>query len=89
MRATLLPLLLAPVALALSPPPNFINTAIARTVELVGATTQITTQYNVKSAVDGPGDYYLALAGKGDEEPAWWEINVSGKEAEGVKVVAG
>ena len=89
MRASLLPLFLAPLAYAIAPPANFINTAIARTVELVGATTQITTQYNVKSVVDAPGDYYLALAGEGDEEPAWWEVNVGGREAEGVKVVSG
>lgn len=87
MRTVSLCVLLAPVALALAPPANFVNTAVARTVELVGATTQVTTQYNVKSAVDSPGDYYLALAGKGDEEPAWWEVNVGGKEAEGVKVI--
>lgn len=89
MRASLISLFLAPVALAISPPPNFINTAIARTVELVGATTQFTTQYNIKSATDAPGDYFLALAGQGDEEPAWWEVNVGGKEAQGVKLVSG
>ena len=89
MRASLLPLFLAPLAYAIAPPANFVNTAIARTVELVGATTQITTQYNIKSTVDSPGDYYLALAGEGQEEPAWWEVNVGGREAEGIKVVSG
>lgn len=81
--------LLAPLALALSPPANYINTAIARTVELIGATTQVTTQYNVKSTADSPGEYFLALAGAGDQEPAWWEVTVGGKEAEGVRVVPG
>jgi oligosaccharyltransferase complex subunit alpha (ribophorin I) len=73
-----------PLALALSTPPqNFVNTAIARTVELGGATTQIITQYNVKSLADGPGDYYLALVGKGDVEPAYWEVSVGGKAVQG------
>jgi oligosaccharyltransferase complex subunit alpha (ribophorin I) len=82
MRPTLLPLsfLWASTALALSPPSNYINTAVARTVELVGSTTQITTQYNIKSTTDQPGDYFLALAGTGDDEPAWWEVSVGGKE---------
>lgn len=73
-----------PLALALSTPPqNFVNTAIARTVELGGATTQIITQYNVKSLADGPGDYYLALVGEGDVEPAYWEVSVGGKAVQG------
>jgi hypothetical protein len=84
MRSTLpcgsLLFLLSRLASALAAPPqNFINTAIARTVELGGATTQVTTQYNVKAVTDSPGEYWLALAGEGDEEPAWWEVMVGGK----------
>ena len=37
MRLALLPLFLAPLVSALSPPANYINTAVARTVELVGS----------------------------------------------------
>jgi oligosaccharyltransferase complex subunit alpha (ribophorin I) len=88
MRPSLLPLLWTPYALAaaLSPSSNYINTAVARTIELVGATTQVTTQYNVKSITDNPGEYYLALAGTGDDEPAWWEVSVGGKEVQGKPV---
>jgi len=86
MRLALLPLLLAPLAAALSPPANYINTAVARTVELVGSTTQITTQYNIKSTTNNPGEYYLALSGRNEEEPAWYEVTVGGKEIE-AKVV--
>jgi hypothetical protein len=82
MRTSILSLLLAPCALALIPPANYVNTAIARTVELVGATTHFTTQYNVKSTTDSPGEYYLALAGVGDDEPAWWEVSVGGQEVQ-------
>lgn len=75
-----LPYLLASVALvAAEPAQNFVNTAIARTVELGGSITQITTQYNVKSLEDGPGEYYLALAGEDDAIPAWWEVLVGGE----------
>jgi oligosaccharyltransferase complex subunit alpha (ribophorin I) len=88
MRTTLFPLFVASCATALSPPSNYVNTAIARTVELVGATTQFTTQYNAKSTTDSPGDYYLALGGTGDDEPAWWEVSVGGQEVE-VKHVDG
>lgn len=75
-----------PVALAL-PSGEFVNTAIARTVELGGATTSVTTQYNVKSLVDSPGEYWLALAGKNDEVPAWWEVSVGGQVVDGLKLV--
>lgn len=70
-----------------TPPQSFTNTAIARTIELGGATTQVTTQYTVKSSVDGPGEYHLALAGERDEEPAWWEVTIGGKAVEGLEVV--
>ena len=70
------------LAKALSPPQSFVNTAIARTVELGGATTSVNTQFNVKANVDGPGDYWLALAGDGQPEPAWWEVKVAGQEVE-------
>jgi len=88
MRLALLPLLWAPLALALSPPANYINTAVARTIELVGSTTQVTTQYNIKSTSNTPGEYYLALAGVGEDEPAWYEITVGGKEVNGKVIKA-
>jgi oligosaccharyltransferase complex subunit alpha (ribophorin I) len=72
--ASLLPIVLA----ASVPAQNFVNTAVARTVELGGLVSQITTQYNVKALVDGPGEYHLALGGEGDSEPAWWEVLVGG-----------
>ncbi|ORY30341.1 Ribophorin I [Naematelia encephala] len=81
-----LPLL--PFAFALGPPPSFVNTAIARTVELGGATTQITTQYNVKANTDGPGEYWLALGGEKEDEPAWWEVQVGGKVVSDVQVIS-
>ena len=73
-----LPLTLAVVFSSAPPRQNFVNTAIARTVELGGATTQVTTQYNVRALVDDPGMYHLALVGDGDEEPAWWEVSKGG-----------
>ena len=81
--------LLLPLSLALSPiPQTFVNTAIARTIELGGATTQVTTQYNIKAISNSPGVYLLALAGETEEEPAWWEVMVGGKPVDGVKVVS-
>jgi oligosaccharyltransferase complex subunit alpha (ribophorin I) len=75
-----LPYLLASAAaVTAAPAQNFVNTAIARTVELGGSITQITTQYNVKSLEDGPGEYHLALAGEDDAIPAWWEVLVGGE----------
>lgn len=76
----LLATLLLPLALAAAPSQNYINTAIARTIELGGATTTSQTQYSVKSVVDTPGDYILALSTSGDREvAAWWEVSVGGK----------
>ena len=75
-------LVLLPLSLALAPPQNFVNTAVARTIELGGAIAQSTTQYNVKATKDSPGTYHLALAGEGDVDPAWWEVTVDGKPAE-------
>ena len=74
--------LLLPVAVAL-PAQNYVNTAISRTVELGGAIARVTTQYNVKALVDAPGPYHLALAGKGDDVPAYWEATVGGKTVDG------
>jgi len=83
------PFLLLPLAFAISPPPqNYVNTAIARTIELGGATTSVTTQYNIKSTTDAPGEYFLALAGDRSEEPAWWEVMIGGKAVEGMKTVS-
>lgn len=87
MRSTYLSLLLLPLIYAAKVPQTYINTAIARTIELGGATTQLTTQYNVKALTDGPGDYILALAGEGDEEPSWWEVSVGGKSSSGLGLV--
>lgn len=71
--------------LAVSVPQNFINTAIARTVELIGATTQVTTQYNIKSTRDGPSVYHLAL--ERGAEPAWWEVSTGGNVLMGAKLI--
>lgn len=88
MRASFsLSLLLLPVLALAAPAANFLNTAVARTVELGGSTTSVTTQYNVKSLVDGPGEYWLPLVGTEGEEPAWWEVNVGGKGVDGVKLL--
>jgi len=67
-----------------STPQSFINTAVARTVELGGSTASVTTQYNVKALVDDPESYILALGGKGEDAPAWYEIQVGSKPVEGV-----
>ncbi|KAK1921625.1 Ribophorin I, partial [Papiliotrema laurentii] len=86
----IIPLSFLSVALAAAlPPQNFVNTAIARTVELGGSVTHVTTQYNVKALVDGPGEYHLALGGDGDPEPAWWEVLIAGKPAEELEAADG
>ncbi|OCF76992.1 oligosaccharyltransferase complex subunit alpha (ribophorin I) [Kwoniella mangroviensis CBS 8886] len=74
---------LLPLAIAINVPQTYINTAIARTIELGGLTTQITTQYNIKPLDNSPGEYHLALAGENDFEPAWWEVSLGGKKLEG------
>ncbi|WWC86854.1 uncharacterized protein L201_001733 [Kwoniella dendrophila CBS 6074] len=73
---------LLPVALAINVPQTYINTAIARTIELGGLTTQISTQYNIKSIDNSPGEYFLALSGENDLPPAWYEISLGGKKLE-------
>lgn len=65
-------------------PQSFINTAVARTVELGGSTTQVTTKYNVKALSDSSGEYVLALGAAGAAPPAWFEVLVDGKPAVGV-----
>jgi oligosaccharyltransferase complex subunit alpha (ribophorin I) len=75
---------LTPTSASPAPLQNFINTAIARTIELGGATTSTTTQYNVKTQNDSPGMYHLALANDGEDIPAWWEVQVGGKVVEGL-----
>lgn len=80
-------LALAPLALASfegGVPQSFINTAIARTIELGGSTHVVTTQYNVKALVDNPETYVLALGKEGDEPPAWYEVLVAGQPVQNV-----
>lgn len=85
---SLIPLALITTVLGASvPAQNFVNTAIARTVELGGAITQVTTQYNVKALVDSPGEYHLALGGEEDALPAWWEVSIAGKAVEDLVAV--
>ncbi|WRT64738.1 uncharacterized protein IL334_001672 [Kwoniella shivajii] len=72
-----------PLIWGLNVPQTYINTAIARTIELGGLTTQVTTQYNIKPTDNNPGEYFLALAGEKDELPAWWEVSLGGKKLEG------
>lgn len=67
-------------------PQTFVNTAVARTVELGGSTTLVTTQYNVKALTDDPGPYILALGAAGDSEPAWYEVLVGGKAVAGIEL---
>lgn len=82
-------LALLPISLAASlPPQNYVNTAVARTVELGGSITQVTTQFNIKALEDGPGEYHLALAGEQDSVPAWWEILVGGKLVSDLEAVS-
>jgi oligosaccharyltransferase complex subunit alpha (ribophorin I) len=74
-----LALFLLPLSLA-APSHNFLNTAIARTIELGGATTSSQTQYSVKALSDAPGLYHLALStSRGKEVADWWEVSVGGK----------
>lgn len=75
--------LLSALSSAASPPPTYENTAITRTVTLGGSISTITTLYNVKALTDSPGDYELALGGKGEDEPVWWEVLIGGKKLEG------
>ena len=89
MRSPISPLpLLASLVLAASTPCReaYINTAISRTVELGGATSTMTTQLNVKSLSDSPGEYYLALGQREGEEGAFWEVNVGGRKVPGLEV---
>jgi oligosaccharyltransferase complex subunit alpha (ribophorin I) len=79
-------LLLAGLAFAAPRSDAYINSAIARTVELGGATTSVTTQFNIKSLSDAPGEYHLALARSKGEEGPFWEISVGGKKVEGLQV---
>lgn len=65
----------------------YINTAISRTVELGGATSTLTTQLNVKSLSDSPGEYHLALGQREGEEGAFWEVSVGGKKVSDLEVV--
>ncbi|CAK9779343.1 putative oligosaccharyltransferase alpha subunit [Cutaneotrichosporon oleaginosum] len=78
---TLIPAALARAARLQSAaaPQEYVNTAVARTVELGGSTTLVTTQYNVKALNADPGSYILALAASGQPEPAWYEVLVGGK----------
>ncbi|TXT10813.1 hypothetical protein VHUM_02318 [Vanrija humicola] len=69
-----------------STPQSFVNTAVARTVELGGATSLVTTQYNAKALVENPGAYVLALGGAGAPAPAWYEVLVGGKAVDGVEL---
>lgn len=73
--------LILPFALAAAPSRNYINTAVARTIELGGATSVSQTQYSVKALTDTPGDYWLALSTSGEARvtAAWWEVSVGGK----------
>ena len=77
-------LLLAGLALAAPRSDAYINTAISRTVELGGVTSTVTTQLNVKSLSDAPGEYHLALAQSAGEEGPFWEVSVAGKKVEGL-----
>ena len=79
---------LASLVLAASAPSSdaYINTAISSTVELGGATSTTTTQLNVKSLSDSPGEYYLALGQREGEEGAFWEVNVGGRKVPGLEV---
>lgn len=65
---------------------EFVNTAVARTVELGGSTTLVTTQYKVKALTDDPGPYILALGANGQSEPAWYEVMVGDKAVAGVEL---
>jgi oligosaccharyltransferase complex subunit alpha (ribophorin I) len=83
LAAFLIPLVLA------APSQNYVNTAVARTIELGGATTSSQTQYSVKSLVDSPGDYWLALSSAGGDltAAAWWEVSVGGKAQQAAQAV--
>ena len=85
MRSLLLAASAIQLALAAGVPQNYVNTAVARTVELGAPVTQVTTQYNVKALVDGPGAYHLALGPEDGNAPAWWEVSIDGKPVEGAE----
>lgn len=69
----LLPLLVGSL-LANAAPPAFVNTAVVRTVDLGGATTQVTTTFTAKALVDGATEYLLALGKEDDARLGWLEV---------------
>jgi oligosaccharyltransferase complex subunit alpha (ribophorin I) len=88
-------LALVPLALAIevrqhlqtgSCPQTFVNTAVARIVELGGSTVAVKTQFNVKALIDDPEVYVLALGGENNEVPAWLEVQVDSKPVENVVI---
>ncbi|OCF32578.1 oligosaccharyltransferase complex subunit alpha (ribophorin I) [Kwoniella heveanensis BCC8398] len=67
-----LPLALAALS---APPQEYVNTAIARTIELGGLTTQVTTQYNIKALSDvsvNAADSGAGRKGNGARAGEYW-----------------
>ncbi|KAG9037725.1 dolichyl-diphosphooligosaccharide--protein glycosyltransferase subunit 1 [Tulasnella sp. JGI-2019a] len=75
---SLLSLALASDSLAFSPPINFENTAIVRSVDLGGATTQVTTTYQVRALKDGSQQYFFTLSAGDAARTSWMEAKLKG-----------
>ncbi|KAG8852376.1 dolichyl-diphosphooligosaccharide--protein glycosyltransferase subunit 1 [Tulasnella sp. 330] len=61
-----------------SPPATFENTAIVRSVDLGGATTQVTTTYQVRALQDGSQQYFFTLSADDAARVSWVEAKVKG-----------
>ncbi len=71
---------LAGAKVASSHSDTFENAAVVRTVELGGATTQVTTQFQVRSLKDGVDAYYFALAQEDESSASWMEVKLKGSQ---------
>lgn len=75
---SLLALALAADTPAYSPPATFENTAIVRSVDLGGATTLVTTTYQVRALEDGTQQYFFTLSADDVARMSWIEAKVKG-----------
>lgn len=62
-------------------PASFENTAIVRSIDLGGSTSQVTTTYQVRSLQDGSNEYYFTLSDNDAARTSWMEAKVKGSSA--------
>ncbi|KIO31035.1 hypothetical protein M407DRAFT_241952 [Tulasnella calospora MUT 4182] len=77
---TFIAVLLVPSSLSATPPnpAAFENSAVVRSIELGGATTQITTSYTVRSLQNKNGVYVFALSKDDASKTSWMEAKLKG-----------